>query len=164
MLAAAVRQQVLGVDREQSVSEVRSMEQVVGGSLARPRFAMLLWALFSALALVLAAVGLYGVISYSVAQRTREMGLRLALGAGGWDIFRLVLQPGMTATTLGIAMGATIALAISRLSSLLYQVSATDPLTYLASAALLAAVALAAIYIPAHRAIRVDPMVVLRSE
>ena len=126
-LAAAVRRTVVGVDREQPLSEVRTMEDVVGGSLARQKFAMLLLILFSVLALLLAAVGLYGVVSYSVAQRTREMGLRMALGAGKWDIFRLVLQQGMTATALGIAAGTATAVAVSRLlSSLLYQVSATD--------------------------------------
>lgn len=114
-LATAMRQQVLSVDREQPVSEVRTMEQVLGGSLARQKFAMLL------LALVLAAVGLYGVLSYSVAQRTREIGLRVALGAARWHIFRLILQQGMRAAALGI-------------------------------------------YIPARRAIQVDPMVALRSE
>ncbi|MGI8741214.1 MAG: ABC transporter permease [Bryobacteraceae bacterium] len=164
-LAAAVRQQVLQADREQPVSDVRSIDQVLGSSLARQRFAMLLLTLFSGLGLLLAAVGLYGVMSYSVAQRTHEMGLRLALGAGQWDIFRLVLKHGMGATAIGVGVGVASALTISRFfRSLLYGVSATDPPTYIAVCGLLGIAALIAIYIPARRALRVDPVIALRWE
>ena len=165
MLAAAVRQQVLGVDREQSVSEVRSMEQVVGGSLARPRFAMLLLALFSALALVLAAVGLYGVISYSVAQRTSEFGIRIAMGAGPRDVLGMVVGQGLRLGVIGVVLGGVGALALTRLiRGLLFGISSFDPQTFIAMALLLTGVTLVACYIPAHRATKVDPMVALRYE
>jgi ABC-type antimicrobial peptide transport system permease subunit len=126
---------------------------------------MILLVVFAGAALLLAEVGIYGVVSYSVSQRTQEMGIRIAVGAGPGDVLRLVLGQGTRAALLGIAFGITAALALTRLmESLLFGVSATDPLTFLVVATLLTLVALAASYIPARRAMRVDPMVALRHE
>ena len=132
-------------------------------SLAQQRFNMLLLALFAALALILAAVGIYGLMAYSVSQRTHEIGVRLAIGAQRRDVLRLVLRDGARLTLVGIAIGIIAALALTRLmASLLFEVTPTDPATFASVALLLAVVALAACYIPARRAARVDPMVALR--
>jgi putative ABC transport system permease protein len=126
---------------------------------------MILLGVFAGAALLLAGVGIYGVVSYSVSQRRREMGIRIAIGAERGDVLRLVLGQGARAATLGIALGMAAALALTRLmASLLFGVSAADPLTFLAVALVLTLAALAASYIPARRAMRVDPMVVLRHE
>jgi putative ABC transport system permease protein len=141
------------------------MEQVLSESLARRRLYMILLGVFAGAALLLAGVGIYGVVSYSVSQRRREMGIRIAIGAERGDVLRLVLGQGARAATLGIALGMAAALALTRLmASLLFGVSAADPLTFLAVALVLTIAALAASYIPARRAMRVDPMVVLRHE
>jgi putative ABC transport system permease protein len=141
------------------------MEQVLSESLARRRLYMILLGVFAGAALLLAGVGIYGVVSYSVSQRRREMGIRIAIGAERGDVLRLVLGQGARAATLGIALGMAAALALTRLmASLLFGVSAADPLTFLAVALVLTLAALAASYIPARRAMRVDPMVVLRHE
>ena len=164
-LAAAVREQVWAVDKDQPVSNIETMEQVVAGSVAQPRFIMMLLGTFAAVALLLSAVGIYGVISYSVSQRTHEIGIRMALGAQRRDIFRLVVGQGMKLTLIGVAVGLAGSFALTRfLQSLLFGVSATDPVTFAGVAALLAAVALLACYIPARRATKVDPMVALRHE
>jgi putative ABC transport system permease protein len=141
------------------------MEEVRSLSVASPRLNLLLFGLFAALALVLATIGIYGVTTYSVAQRTREIGIRIALGARSNDVLRLVIGQGARLALIGIVLGMTGAFALTRLmASMIYSVSAADPLTFFAVAFLLAFVALTACYIPARRAMRVDPLVALRYE
>jgi putative ABC transport system permease protein len=164
-LAPSVRGAIAGIDRDLPVFRVATMEQMVSDSLAQRRFSMLLFGIFAALALVLAVVGLYGVMSYAVAQRTHEIGLRMALGAQAADVLRMVVGQGMGLVAIGLGIGLLGALGLTRLmSSLLYGVSASDPATYAGIAILLGAVALLASYIPARRATKVDPMVALRYE
>jgi predicted permease len=164
-LAAAVKEAVSGLDRSLPVSNVVSMEQVIADTLWQPRFNLQLIGLFAALALTLAAVGLYGVMSYAVAQRTHEVGLRMALGAQRRDVLKLVVGQGMKLALLGVALGLLASLALTRLMTrLLFEVSATDFTTFAVIALVLVAVALAACWIPARRATRVDPMVALRCE
>jgi putative ABC transport system permease protein len=141
------------------------MQDVLSGSLGRRRFNMVLLAAFAALALVLASIGIYGVLSYSVSRRVHEIGIRMALGAGRREVLHLVVGEGMAASLIGVAAGVAAALALTRLMShMLYGVRPTDLLTFLACAILLGAVALLASYIPARRATKVDPMVALRYE
>jgi putative ABC transport system permease protein len=141
------------------------MEQLLAKSLSRTRFSMLLLSIFAGLALMLSAVGIYGVMAYSVAQRTREIGIRLALGAARKDVLAMVLLGGGRLATFGLVLGLAGALALNYwLRNQLYGVSPADPVTYIAVALLLGAVALAASYIPARRATRVDPLVALRYE
>jgi putative ABC transport system permease protein len=164
-LAPAVRGAIAGVDKDLPVFRVMTVERVVSDSLAQRRFSMTLFGIFAGLALLLAVVGLYGVMSYTVAQRTHEIGIRVALGAQGRDVLRMVVGQGMLLVGGGVLLGLGGALALTRvMSSLLYGVSATDPLTYAGIALLLAAVALLASYVPARRAMKVDPMVALRYE
>jgi len=156
---------VWGLDRDQPINAVTTLETLVAEDVARPRFNMLLMGLFGGLALLLAAVGVYGLLSYSVAQRTREIGVRIALGAQGRDIFRLALRQGVVPALAGILLGLAAASALTRfLSSLLYGTGANDLSTYAFVAALLTAVALLACYLPARRATKVDPSVALRYE
>jgi putative ABC transport system permease protein len=162
-LVDEVKKQVWSVDRQIPVSDIQSMDTLMAVSLAQQRFNMLLLGLFAALALVLAAVGIYGLMAYAVSQRTHEIGVRLAIGAQRRDVLCLVLGDGARLTILGIAIGIIAALALTRLmASLLFEVTPTDPATFAAVAILLAVVAFAACYIPARRATRVDPMVALR--
>jgi predicted permease len=164
-LAKAVQETVRKVDRNLPVSSVVSMEQVVADTLWQQRFNLQLIGLFATLALVLAAVGLYGVMSYSVTQRTHEVGLRMALGAGQRDVLTLLVGQGMKLALLGVGVGLLIALALTRLmTNLLFGVSATDPLTFALVAVSLMLVALLACWIPARRATKVDPMIALRCE
>jgi putative ABC transport system permease protein len=156
---------VRSVDTEVPTSGVRTAEQILSSSVATQRFNLLLLGVFGGAALLLAAAGLYAVISYSVAQRTREIGIRLALGAKAEDMFRLILTQGLRLVLIGLTIGLAGALALTRLmKSHLYGVSATDPPTFVAVAVLLTVVALLACYIPARRATKVDPMTALRHE
>jgi predicted permease len=164
-LLSSIRNQLQQLDPELPMAAVATMDQLLADSLSRSRFTMLLLGIFAVVALVLAAVGIYGLIAYSVTQRTQELGIRIALGAQRGDVLRLVLMQGTRLTLFGVAIGVLAALALSRiLGTLLFGVSATDPLTFAAVAGLLAVVALFACFVPARRATRVDPMIALRYE
>lgn len=161
----AVKDQVYAVDKDQPMYKIRTMDQVVVDSQSSPRFTLVLLGIFATVALALAAVGIYGVISYAVTQQTREIGIRIALGAERRDVLRLVVGQGTILAVVGVAAGLGAAFALTRLmSSLLFGVSATDPAIFSGASAFLSVVALAASYIPARRAMRVDPMVSLRYE
>jgi putative ABC transport system permease protein len=163
-LAPAVRQAVQTVDPNQAIYDVATMEQLIAGTIARPRFSAVLLLVFAATALLLAMVGLYAVLSYSVRQRRHEIGVRMALGARPSDVLRMVLRQGLTLAVAGIALGLAAALLLTRLlRAQLFEVSPTDPWTYAALSLGLAAVALAANFLPARKATRVDPVVSLRS-
>jgi len=163
--AAIVRHEVARLDRDQPISDVRTMDERIGRSLSSRRFSMVLLALFAGLALTLAAVGIYGIVAYSVTERTHEIGVRVALGAQRRDVMAMVVGQGMAMTVAGTAIGVAASAALARLmSSLLFGVSAADPVTFVAIPLLLIAVALAACYVPARRATRVDPLQTLRSE
>ncbi|HYP25258.1 MAG TPA: ABC transporter permease [Blastocatellia bacterium] len=162
-LSDAARDAVWSIDRNLPVSSMASLDQVVSDAVWQERFNLLLIGAFAALAMILAAVGIYGVLSFSVTQRTQEIGIRMAMGAQRSDVLRLVIGQGMTLTLIGVAVGLAGAFALTRwLSSLLYGVSATDPLTFAGISLLFGAVALLASYIPARKAMNVDPMVALR--
>ncbi len=164
-LTSAIRDAVQSIDKDQPVFAVSTMQELVSNSVATRRMTLVLLGLFSGLALVLGAIGIYGVISYSVAQRTHEIGIRMALGAPRADVFRLVVGEGLKLAGAGITIGIAAAFGLARLlSSLLYGISATDFETFLGVAVLLALVALVACYVPARRAMRVDPTVALRYE
>jgi len=164
-IIGAVKSQIWSVDPKQPVASVATMEQVLASSVAPRRFNMVLIGVFAAVALALAAVGIYGVISYTVSQRTHEIGIRVALGAQGSDVLKIVVGQGMTLALLGVALGLAAAGALTRLmSSLLFGVSATDAPTFVVIAILLTAVAFVACALPARRATKVDPMVALRCE
>ena len=164
-LSAAVQREFLAVDAQLAPSRVLTMERVTADSLARQNFNMLLLTVFGGLALLLAAIGIYGLMSYSVEQRTHEIGIRMALGAGRAQVVRLVLGQGMRLAAIGIAIGLAAAFGLTRvLSSLLFGVKAADPLTFAIVAAILGAVALISVFIPARRATRINPILALRHE
>ncbi|HYH09802.1 MAG TPA: ABC transporter permease [Thermoanaerobaculia bacterium] len=164
-LQAPVTSVLRKLDAQMPVSNVSTLEELVGGTIARPRFNATMLTLFAALGLLLASIGIYGVLSYSVAQRTQEMGIRMALGADPRDVLRLVVRDGFRVTAIGVLAGLAIAFPAMRLlASLLYGVEASDPAVFILVALVLTLVALTASYIPARRATRVDPMIALRAE
>jgi putative ABC transport system permease protein len=164
-LAEAVRKTLDEVDRDQPMANIRTMEQAVSKSLAARRATMELVALFASIAIGLACVGVYGVMSYAIGQRAREIGIRIALGAQRREIIGLILKDGMKPSVVGIGAGLAAALLLSRfLEKLLFEVKARDPLVFAASALLLGIVAVLSIYLPARRAARLDPIVALRNE
>jgi putative ABC transport system permease protein len=156
---------VWGLDRELAVAQVRTMNDVIHESTASRRFTLLLLAAFAGLAVVLAAIGIYGVIAYSVVRRTHEIGIRLALGAHGRDVLRLVVGQGLRLAIIGMAIGCAAALFLSRLlESLLFEIRPSDPITFVSGMLFLAIIAVLASYIPARRAAQVDPVEALRYE
>ena len=165
VLTAAVKQEVLAADPGQPIHSASTLAQIISNSIADQRFNLTMLGLFAAVALLLAVVGVYGVISYSVTQRTQEIGLRIALGATNREVMKLIVGQGLKLTLVGVGLGLACAFALTRMmSSLLFGVSATDPPTFIITAMLLTLTAVAACYIPARRAARVDPMVALKYE
>ena len=164
-VAAGVRRAVQSIDKNLPVTDIERFPDALGASVAQERFRTFVLSSFSAIALLLAAIGIFGVISYSASLRTREIGIRMALGAHPRDVLRLILQQGAKLALVGLSVGIIAAFALTRLmASLLYNVSATDPVTFIAVAILLTAVAMLACYIPARRAMHVDAMIALRYE
>jgi putative ABC transport system permease protein len=164
-LTGAVRSQIAALNKDQPVFNIRTMDQIVSQSVAPRRFSMMLLAVFAVVALVLASIGIYGMMSYAVAQRTREIGLRMTLGAQRGNVLAMVIGHGMKLALAGVALGLIAAFAVTRtMKTLLFGVSATDPLTFVAIALLLALVALLACWVPALRATKVDPIIALRYE
>jgi putative ABC transport system permease protein len=164
-LLSAVRAQVAGPARDQPIYTVRTVEQIVSASLGERRFTMLLLIVFAATALLLAAIGIYGVMSYAVTRRTHELGIRTSLGASQREIIALVMAHGMRLTAIGLAAGVVASFALTRfLAGMLYGVRPADPATLAAVTVLLGTIALVACYIPARRATTVDPMTALRHE
>jgi putative ABC transport system permease protein len=164
-LAATVRNEIRSLDRELPVSRVRALEEHFAKAVAQPRFGATLVALFALLALLLASVGIYSVISYSVSQRTHEMGIRIALGARSRDVLRLVVKQAMKLIVIGLGVGLSASFWLTHLmKALLFNVSATDPLTFIMISLLLTVVALLACFVPARRATKVDPMIALRHD
>jgi len=164
-LATPIRNIVAAIDRNQPVANIKTMSEVVADTVAPRKFNMLLFALFALIAMVLAALGIYGVMAYSVAERTHEVGIRMALGAQQSDLLGLIVKNGLMLTLIGVAIGLAIAFALTRLmTTLLFGVTPTDAITFASVSAFLILVALIACYIPARRATKVDPLVALRYE
>lgn len=164
-LTSAVQHEFLSMDAQLPVSKFRTMDAVISEATARQNFNMLLLTIFAGVALLLAALGVYGLMSYSVEQRTPEIGIRIALGASGSDILRMVIGRGLLLAGLGLGIGLAAAFGFTRLiSSLLFGVKANDPVAFAAVVVTLAMVALMAVYIPARRAMRIDPLIALRYE
>jgi len=153
------------MSNEQVIYGAQTMEEIISESLSTQRFSMILLGVFAAVALILSSIGIYGVVSYLVGQRTHEIGVRIALGARRWDVLNLILSQGAKLTLIGVVIGVAASLGLTKLMArMLYGVSASDPLTFIGVAILLSLVALAACFIPTRRAMRVDPMVALRCE
>jgi predicted permease len=164
-IAPSVRAKIREIDSEQPIFEVKTMEKIREENIASPKFNTVLLGVFGGLALVLAAIGIYGVLSYTVTQRTYEIGLRMALGASHANVVKMVMRQALKLTAFGIAAGVVGALVTTRvLTSMLFQISRTDPVTYVSITAILAGVAALASFGPAVRATRVDPIVALRNE
>ena len=161
----AIRRKAAELNSEAVAFEPEKMETIVADSIARQRFTMLMFSVFAAVALLLASVGIYGVLSYIVGQRTKEIGVRMALGASRSDVLRAFLRDGARLTLIGVTVGTVAAFALTRLmTSILFEVKPTDPVTFLGVAVLLCFIALIACYIPARRAASVEPMQALRAE
>jgi putative ABC transport system permease protein len=164
-ITEAIRQRILTYDPQLLVQRIRPMHDIVSGALSRPRFNLVLLCSFALVALALSAVGIYGVLAYLVAQRTREIGIRMALGARAADVVRLMLREGMGPVVSGTAVGMGAAVVVTRgIRTLLFGVTPLDSVSFLSAPAVLTAVALLACYVPARRATRVDPIVALREE
>jgi predicted permease len=164
-LASAIRSEVSFIDKNVAVANLQTMERILSDSVAERRLNTMLLSIFAAVALILAAVGIYGILSYSVAQRTHEIGIRMALGARTTNVMSLIVGQGIKVVLVGVIIGIAGALALSQLlATLLYEVSATDPLTFVLIPLVLIGVALVASFIPARRAMKVDPMIALRHE
>jgi putative ABC transport system permease protein len=164
-LAPLIRREVLAIDSSQPTGKIVSVEQLVADNVAQPRFQMFLISLFAGLALILATVGIYGVMAYSVTQRTNELGIRLALGAQPRDVLKMILSQGMLLVSIGLGLGLILSLATGRLlASFLFGISATDAPTFVGVSLVLGLAALLACYLPAQKATRVDPMIALRQE
>jgi putative ABC transport system permease protein len=164
-LSSAAREQIYGIDKDQPVYNIKNMEEIVAGSAYLNRFSMSLLGIFAAVALILASIGIYSLIAYSVTQRTHEIGIRMALGARPRDVLILFVKQGMVLALIGIVIGALGAFGATRfLSSLLFGVSTSDITTFAVSAFVLALVVLAASSVPARKATKVDPMIAFRTE
>ena len=164
-LVSSIRHEVAQIDKDMPITNIATMDEVIADSVAQPRLEAILLGSFGGLALLLAAIGIYGVMSYSVSRRTSEIGIRMALGASRWDVLAMICAHGLRLTAIGLAAGLALAFGLTRLmSAVLFSVSPTDPLTFISVALLLALVAFLACYIPARRATRVDPLVALRYE
>lgn len=164
-MVPSLRAAVLALDKDMAIFNIKTLEKLVSDSIAQPRFNMVLLAIFAGLALILASVGIYGVMSYSVMQRTQELGVRMALGAQRRDIFSLVLKQGIILALIGVGIGLVGAIGLSKaLSSVLYGISATDPVTFISVAVIMVAVALMACFFPARKATKVDPLTAMRYE
>jgi predicted permease len=164
-MVPTLRAAVLAIDKEMAIFNIKTLEKLVSESIAQPRFNMVLLVIFAALALILASVGIYGVMSYSVTQRTQELGVRMALGAQRRDIFSLVLKQGIILALIGVVIGIAGAIGLSKaLASVLYGISATDPVTFILVAVIMVAVALVACFFPARKATKVDPLTAMRYE
>jgi ABC-type antimicrobial peptide transport system permease subunit len=163
-IAPAVREIVRDIDRDQPIANVRTLDEVLSASVSQPRFRTWLLALFAAIALTLAGIGVYGLLAHGVAQRVNEFGVRMALGASASDVVGLVLRQGVILALTGVAIGLACAVLVVRaLSTVLYAISPWDPLAWIVSAATLLSVSLLASWLPARRALRVDPVVALRA-
>jgi putative ABC transport system permease protein len=165
LMADSVRKQVWIVDKDQPIGNVSSMEQLIYEQVSQPRFYLMMLTVFAGVALVLASVGIYGVMSHMVTQRTHEIGVRMAMGAQNQDVMRMILGHGLVLTLVGVVIGIAGSMALTRvMTSLLYEVSTIDPITFVISPLLLIGVAVVASYIPARRATKVDPQIALRYE
>ena len=163
--AGAIRDEISVLDKDQAVSDVRTLDTTLAGMLAPRRLSMILLVLFAGLALLLAGVGLYGLLQYTTMQQVHDIGIRMALGARPKDVLEMALRHGLRLTLIGVAIGVTGALALTRvIRGLLYGVGPTDPFTFAGVTLVLAAVALLACYLPARRAAKIDPMAALRYE